>query len=118
MSQFAFVYRRQLEKFDRPYSHYTGPKFQASYKMRQEGILGNWALDTLTPNDLENATDNLIKNATEQYDKVGCLKPEELTVENCIQVIIATFTYVVAIREFYSPLVRNFEIIYGIFIIF
>ena len=54
--------------------------------MRQEGILGNWALDTLTPKDLENATDSLIKKATEDYDKVGKLKPEELNVENCIEV--------------------------------
>ena len=66
--------------------------------MRQEGILGNWALDTLTPNDLEIATDSLIKNATEQYDKVGCLKPEELTVENCIQVILTNFTYALGKR--------------------
>ena len=54
--------------------------------MRQEGILGNWALDTLTPKDLEDATDNLIKKATDQYDKVGSLKPEELNIENCVQV--------------------------------
>jgi hypothetical protein len=66
--------------------------------MRQEGILGNWALDKLTPNDLEIATDSLIKNATEQYDKVGCLKPEELTVENCIQVILTNFMYAVVTR--------------------
>ena len=54
--------------------------------MKQEGILANWALGTLTPKDLEDATDNLIKKATEQYDTVGKLKPEELTVENCVQV--------------------------------
>ena len=56
--------------------------------MKQEGILANWALGTLTPKDLEDATDNLIKKATEQYDTVGKLKPEELTVENCVQVNI------------------------------
>ena len=56
--------------------------------MKQEGILANWALGTLTPKDLEDATDNLIKKATEQYDTVGNLKPEELTVENCVQVNI------------------------------
>ena len=54
--------------------------------MRQEGILGNWALDTLTPKDLEDATDNLIKKASDQYDSVGRLKPEELNIENCVQV--------------------------------
>ena len=70
------------------YSTYSGPKFEASYKMKQEGILANWALGTLTPKDLEDATDNLIKKATEQYDTVGKLKPEELTVENCVQVNI------------------------------
>ena len=56
--------------------------------MKQEGILANWALGTLTPKDLEDATDNLIRKATEQYDTVGKLKPEELTVENCVQVNI------------------------------
>ena len=56
--------------------------------MKAEGILGNWALGTLTPKDLEDATDNLINRATEQYDKVGKLKPEELNIENCIQVNI------------------------------
>ena len=56
--------------------------------MKQEGILANWALGTLTPKDLEDATDNLIKKATEQYDKVGKLKPEELNIENCVQVKI------------------------------
>ena len=56
--------------------------------MKQEGILANWALGTLTPKDLEDATDNLIKKATEQYDKVGQLKPEELNIENCVQVKI------------------------------
>ena len=56
--------------------------------MKQEGILANWALGTLTPKDLEDATDNLIKKASEQYDTVGKLKPEELTVENCVQVNI------------------------------
>ena len=56
--------------------------------MKQEGILANWALGTLTPKDLEDATDNLIKKATVQYDTVGKLKPEELTVENCVQVNI------------------------------
>ena len=60
--------------------------------MRQEGILGNWALDTLTPKDLEDATDNLIKKATDQYDKVGSLKPEELNIENCVQVNIVGIT--------------------------
>ena len=70
------------------YSTYSGPKFEANYKMKQEGILANWALGTLTPKDLEDATDNLIKKATEQYDTVGKLKPEELTVENCVQVNI------------------------------
>ena len=81
------MHRRKLGNSDRSYTHYSGPKFESSYKMRQEGILGNWALETLTPNDLENGTDNLIKKATKQYDNVGCLKPEELTVENCVQVI-------------------------------
>jgi len=56
--------------------------------MKQEGILANWALGTLTPKDLEDATDNLIKKATEQYDKVGQLKPEELNIENCVQALL------------------------------
>ena len=69
--------------------------------MRQEGILGNWALDTLTPKDLEDATDNLIKKATDQYDKVGSLKPEELNIENCVQVNIVGITrYQNAIKFF------------------
>ena len=71
---------------ERSYSHYSGIKLKASDKMRQEGILGNWALDTLTPKDLEDATDNLIKKASDQYDSVGRLKPEELNIENCVQV--------------------------------
>ena len=54
--------------------------------MRQEGILANWALDTLTPSDIENATDSLIKRAQEEYETVGSLKPEELNIQNCIQV--------------------------------
>ena len=54
--------------------------------MRQEGILANWALDTLTPKDIETATDNLINKAQQEYDKVGRLKPEELNLQNCIEV--------------------------------
>ena len=87
-------YCRTLKKIslERSYSHYSGTKLKASDKMRQEGILGNWALDTLTPKDLEDATDNLIKKATDQYDKVGSLKPEELNIENCVQVNIVGIT--------------------------
>ena len=87
-------YCRTLKKIslERSYSHYSGTKLKASDKMRQEGILGNWALDTLTPKDLEDATDNLIKKATDQYDKVGSLKPEELSIENCVQVNIVGIT--------------------------
>merc|ERR1711894_152104 len=33
-------------------------------------------------------TDSLIKKATEDYDKVGKLKPEELNVENCIEALL------------------------------
>ena len=59
---------------------------EASEKMRQEGILANWALDKLTPKDIEAATDNLINKAQQEYDKVGRLKPEELNLQNCIEV--------------------------------
>ena len=85
-SHIDYLFRKYLENPLYKYSTYSGPKFEASFKMKQEGILANWSLGTLTPKDLEEATNNLIKKATEQYDNVGKLKPEELTVENCVQV--------------------------------
>ena len=77
--------------------------------MRQEGILGNWALDTLTPKDLEDATDNLIKKATDQYDKVGSLKPEELNIENCVQVNISHLFLQGCISHLFFSGVLNWE---------
>ena len=72
----------------RLYHFYSGPQFEASHKMRQEGILGNWALHSLNPEDIENATDNLIKKAEAEYDKVGKLTPEDVNFENCIQPLL------------------------------
>ena len=61
--------------------------------MRQQGILGNWALNSLTAQEIEKATDDLIKNAQAEYEKVENLRPEEVNFENCIQVI-NNFTHI------------------------
>jgi len=56
--------------------------------MRQEGILKNWSLDVLTKEDIESTTNELIRRATQRFDEIGNLKPDELCYENFILPIL------------------------------
>jgi hypothetical protein len=40
----------------------------------------------LTPEDIAKRTDEVIEQSRKVYEKVGALKPEEVTFENCLQV--------------------------------
>lgn len=40
----------------------------------------------LTPEEIANITKDLIEKSKKVYDSVGALKPEEVNVQNCLQV--------------------------------
>lgn len=40
----------------------------------------------LVPEEIANITKEVIEKSKKTYDAVGALKPEEVTVENCLQV--------------------------------
>ncbi|XP_001640131.2 thimet oligopeptidase [Nematostella vectensis] len=44
----------------------------------------------LSPKDIAEKTEALIKKAREVYDKVGSLKPEEVTYENCLKALASS----------------------------
>ena len=53
--------------------------------MRQEGILGNWALDTLTPKDLEERFRRL--NFGTLFDKLSVTKDmlSQFQIDSCLE---------------------------------
>ena len=53
--------------------------------MKAKGVMVNWNVDKLTVKDIENATEEMIKKYGEAYNKIGEIKPEDVTFENTIQ---------------------------------
>ena len=56
--------------------------------MRAKGIHGNFAYNKMSTEDLEKATDELIKEVQARYDKVGALKPEEVSYESVVKALL------------------------------
>jgi hypothetical protein len=54
--------------------------------MKAKGVLANWNLTELKVEDIEKATEDYIARYTEAYDKIGKIKPEDVTLENTIKV--------------------------------
>jgi hypothetical protein len=54
--------------------------------MRQEGVVCDFDFRKLTPEKIEDGTENLKARVRQEFDKVGLLKPNEVTFENCIKV--------------------------------
>lgn len=45
----------------------------------------------LTPKDIAERTDQVIERSRKIFDSVGALKPGEVTLENCLQVLVTIF---------------------------
>ncbi len=54
--------------------------------MRHIGVLGNWKLSDLKPDEIRDATAKLIEEIKAKYDAIAAVKPEDVTFENCIRV--------------------------------
>jgi hypothetical protein len=54
--------------------------------MRHIGIVGNWALADVKPDDLRAATEKLIVETQAKYDAIAAVKVDDVSFENCIRV--------------------------------
>ncbi len=56
--------------------------------MKAKGIVSNWAVDKLTPTQIEEETQALIKKFTAEYESVGSVPKNEVNFANTIQKLI------------------------------
>jgi Zn-dependent oligopeptidase len=56
--------------------------------MRHIGIVGNWALADVKPDDLRAATEKLIVETQAKYDAIAAVKVDDVSFENCIRPLI------------------------------
>lgn len=61
-------------------------RFSSSSKMRQEGIVHDFAFGNLTASDLEASADDLIRKTRSDFQKVGDLGQDQVDFKTCIKV--------------------------------